>query len=420
MIKDTSATDILVAPQRALKGWQVMVAVILTVTVSSTAWGLITWNSVEQSVSGARLRFASVVKGDFVRDVSVQGRIVAASSPTLYSPTQGIIKLQIRSGDRVSAGQLLATIDSPALKNRLAQENSGLSQLHNEVQRQSISTRKLQLRSQQNIDLAEVQLAAARREMRRAELSVGSHAISQIDYEKSADDLNTALLQFEHAKQDALLEKESLEFELTTRKLDLERQQLKVADIQRQIQELQITAPVSGIIGDLAVKQRQNVSPNLPLLTVVDLTAFEVEILIPETYADDIGIDMTAELSLDGKLLAAVVTAISPEVINNQVKARLKFDRADIPGLKQNQRMTARILIESKTGVLKVQRGPFFDSGAGRIAYRVKDGIATKTAITTGSTSISEIEVLGGLVEGDSIVVSSHEPFNKAQSILIN
>ena len=421
MIKDTSATDIVVESSRGQGAKQkVMIAAVLAALIIATTMGIMNWSSVEQSVSGARLRFSTVERGDFVRDIAVQGRIVAASSPTLYSPTQGIIHLMVRAGDRVNANQVLATIDSPTLNNLHLQEKSLLSRLQNEVERQNISNRKLQLKSQQEIDLADVRLDAAKREMRRSDASIGSNAISQIDYEKSEDDLNTAKLEFEHAKQDAVLEKESLEFELRTKGLDLERQELIVADIERQIEDLNIKAPVSGIVGDLLVQERENVAANVVLLTVVDLGAFEVEILVPESYSDDIGIDMQAELSLGGKTLPAVVTAVSPEVVNNQVKGRLRFVEGGVKELKQNQRLSARIILESKQNVLKVRRGPFLESGAGQIAYLVKDSVATKTSINTGSTSISEIEITGGLVEGDEIVISSHDLFKKANTILIN
>ena len=421
MIKDTSATDIVFDDSKALiTRFRFVIALIVIAIFSVMIMGLMKWSRVEQSVSSERLRFASVVRGDFIRDIAVQGRVVAARSPTLYSPANGIIKLNIRLGDSVDKDQILATIDSPSLRHQLLQEQSILSKLSNELQRQSISTRKLQLKSQQSIDLAMVRLDAAKREMRRADGSIDSQAISQLDYEKSKDDLNTAELQYEHAKQDAVLEKESLEFELKTRELDLDTQKLTIADIQRQIDELSIRAPVSGVIGNLVVEERENVIANMALLTVVDLSAFEVEIKVPESYADDIGISMDAELSFNGELLAAKVTAISPEVVNNQVAGRLKFVNDSVVGLKQNQRLAVRIFLESKKDVLKIKRGPFFESGGGQIVYLVNDGVAVKTAISTGSTSISEIEILGGLAQGDRIVISSHDVFNKANIILIN
>ncbi len=76
------------------------------------------------------------------------------------------------------------------------------------------------------------------------------------DHEKAADDLHNARLQHAHAVKDARLNKESLEFESTSLAQELERQQLLVANLQRQVSGLQVQSPVDGIIGNLAVENK--------------------------------------------------------------------------------------------------------------------------------------------------------------------
>ena len=60
------------------------------------------------------------------------------------------------------------------------------------------------------------------------------------------------------------------------------------------------------------------------------------------------------------------------------------------------------------------------DAGAGRIAYRVHDGVAERTSIIAGSTSVERIEILDGLAEGDLIVLSSTSSFDNAERVLLN
>jgi HlyD family secretion protein len=87
--------------------------------------------------------------------------------------------------------------------------------------------------------------------------------------------------------------------------------------------------------------------------------------------------------------------------------------------LKQSQQVQVRILIDSRNNVLTVQRGQFLDSGGGRVAYLVRDGIATRTRISTGATSISQVEILGGLKEGDTIIVSDTSAFDSAETVYL-
>ena len=286
-IRDTSAQDVVVnkATRTAWLKWAVPAAVLLLLASLLTS-ALSTWMSAEASVSAERIRTATVSQGDLVRDLNVQGRVVAAVSPTLYSPATGTVTLQVLPGDTVGLGQVLATIDSPELRAEFLQELSTLDRLRAELEREKIQARKAQVKNQQTIDLAKVKLTAAEREMRRAEESIKTNAISEIDYERARDELARARVEHSHAVQDAQLEGESLAFEARTRQLSVDRQKLVTNEFQRRVDDLSIRSPVNGIVGNIAVSQKALVNENAPLVTVVDLSAFEVEISIPEAYAD--------------------------------------------------------------------------------------------------------------------------------------
>ncbi len=383
------------------------------------------WSNSDASVSAQRIRLASVTRGDFVRDLSVQGRVVAAISPKLYSPAQGTISFYIDAGDTVIKGQILATIDSPELSNQLKQEQSALQRLQMELDRQKIQSSKQALVNQKAVDLAKVSLTAADREKRRADKAFESQSISQIDFEKAQDDLQNARLVSKHSVKDAELNLESLEFEVKTKRLFVERQELLVSELSRQVDELILLSPVNGLVGNLSVEQKNQVAKNQSILSVVDLSEFEIEVDIPESYADDLAIGMTAQINLNGETHLATLVTISPEIENNQVTGRVRFNSvSDIginqpQGLRQNQRLTTRILMENKHDVLMVQRGQFLETGNGRIAYIVKNDIAERTPISTGARSLSSVEVLNGLSVGDTIIVSGTDQFKGAQSVLI-
>jgi HlyD family secretion protein len=345
---------------------------------------------------------------------------VAAVSPTLYASQTGTITFTVESGDSVSSGEVLASIDSPELQNQLLQEQARLSSLRVELQRQHITSRQQELQNQKNQDSAAIALRAAEREMRRAEQAFEQGAMIEVDFEKAQDDLLNAELLHRHSLLDTDLDAERLEFELQTRQLDVEQQELTVTELSRQVQELNILSPVNGIVGNLTVDQKTNVAKNQPVLSVVDLSAFEVEVLVSESYADDLAIGMQAEVRAGSNTFDATLVAVSPEIIANQVTARIRFNEQVPAGLRQNQRLTTRILLEEKFGVLMVQRGQFFDSGSGRIAFVVDDGIARRTSIVTGATSLNSVEILEGLAAGDSIIISSTELFNSVETVLIN
>ena len=348
-------------------------ALVVLVTLWAAAPAVQRWASSGVSVSGERLRVGTVTRGDLVRDVSVQGRVVAAVSPTLYAPADGTITLAAEAGAAVEAGQVLATISSPALANELKQAESTLEQLAVQLERQRIESRQQALEKRKAADLAEVALVAARREKRRADEANEVSVISVIDFEKAQDDLRNAELAHEHAVADADLFEERLAFELRASELELSTQNLRVGDLQRRVAELSIESPVNGIVGDLLVDQKAAVTRDTPVMAVVDLSRFELEAAVPENYADDLGIGMAAEILIGGERYAGTLVAVSPEIVDSQVRSRIRFAERMPGNIRQNQRLTTRILIEERPDVLTLQRGQFLESGAGRVAY-VLDG----------------------------------------------
>jgi HlyD family secretion protein len=419
-IRDTSAQDQAVdpGPQRLRQRYKLIAAacgaVLLLIVVAMLVRN---WLSAEMSVPLERVRIAEVTRGAFVRDVSAQGTVVAAVSPTLFAPATGTVHFLVQAGDEVKKSQVIAKLDSPELRNELEQERATLEGLEVAVQRQSIDTRRQLLANQQASDIANVNIQAAERELRRAEDSWKQRLISERDFEKARDDAVAAKVNHKHAIESAVLQKESLQFELRARRLERDGQRLVVEDLERRVADLDIKSPVDGVVGTLAVAERTSVALNAPLLTVVDLTAFEIEFLVPETYADDLGLGMEAEVTYSGQKYAAKVSAVSPEVRQGQVAGRLRFSGEAPKGLRQNQRVSSRIVLESRENVLKVQRGAFLDSGGGRVAYVVRDDVAVRTPIRIGATSVSQIEIVEGLSEGDRIIISNVSDFEQAELV---
>ncbi len=378
------------------------------------------WSNTSVSVPLARLRIANVIRADLVRDVSVQGRVVAAISPTLYAPAAGSINLNVEAGASVEQGEILAIIDSPELANRLKQAEASFEQQSMELERQRIESRQSALDKRKSADLADVALVAANREKRRADEANARNVISVIDFEKAQDDLRNAELAYKHAIADADLFEERLIFEIKASEFARDRQRLLVEDLQRQVDALSIRSPVSGIVGDLLVDQRAAVSRDVAIMAVVDLSRFEIDAQVPESYADDLAIGMQAEIMIGGQSYAGRLVAVSPEIVANQVRSRIRFSD-EMPGnIRQNQRLTTRILLEERPGVLTLQRGQFLESGGGRTAYLVgDDGVAVRRSIEIGGRSLSAVEIVSGLSEGDAVIISSVDQFRGADSVLI-
>ncbi|WP_146907919.1 efflux RND transporter periplasmic adaptor subunit [Arenimonas daejeonensis] len=421
MIRDTSAQDTRLSPQQqpvSRRPLKLVAAAVLAVLV--LGWLLWSWAGSSRAVSGERLRFAEVSRGTLVRDAAVNGRVVAAVSPTLYAPAGGTVTLKINAGDTVAKGDVMAVLDSPELQNELQRERATLTQLEAEVSRQRILAQKASLLARRDADDAEVVRTAALRDLQRAERGFELGAIAEVEYLRAKDAMASAEIRAKHAGSAAGLETQDVALALKTQQQLLERQRLLTANLERRVDELNVRAPVDGIIGTLNVADRAVVVANTALMTVVDLSRLEVELAMPESYAEDLGLGMSAEVRVGAVTATGKISAISPEVVNNQVLARVRFDGDQPAGLRQNQRASARVLFEEKPDVLMLARGPFIEDQGGRYAYVMDGDIAVRRPITLGATSVSAVEIVEGLQPGERVVIAGTDNFRNAERVSIN
>ena len=421
-IRDTSAQDRTVASSHLRRGRWRQKLVVVTVAVALLVvgvWLAIGWGSGSRSFDNSRVRIGEVKRGDLVRDISAEGRVIAANSPTLYAVAGGTVTLKVVAGDAVKRGDALAEIDSPELRSNLAQEQATLASVEAEASRATLDAEIARSMARKSLDQAEIERTAA---VRNLELNRRAHnggAVAQIDVIKAQDSLQKAEIGVKHARRDYSLQSRGAGLDTRNKRLLADRQRAVVAELQRQVDALTLRAPFDGQVGQLLVAQRANVESNAPLLSVVDLSQFEVEIKMPESFARDLAIGMPAQLRSGGEPHPGKVSAVSPEVVNGEVNARLRFTTKQPPGLRQNQRMSARIVLDTRRDVLMVERGPFVEQSGGRYAYVLDGSAAVRRPIRTGVSSLSSVEILEGAQPGDRLVVSGADQFGDAERIRI-
>ncbi|WP_028111666.1 efflux RND transporter periplasmic adaptor subunit [Ferrimonas kyonanensis] len=418
MIRDTSQQDVCRQPVR--RRWRAPVAALVLLS----AIGAVTWlglSSADKVVRAARLQTAQVERGNLIREAAARGRIIAANAPVVYATSAGLVKLLVQAGDLVTEQQPLLIIDSPALKSQLAQAQAKMDSLELEQQRKQLDSRRQQLELKRRLDQAKVTLDAADRERRRAEEAIAHSLISRIDYEQARDEFASAQLNYAHAGEEVALARDTLAFEDQTLALQLTQHRLSLTELQRQVARLTVRAPIDGMVGNTLVEDRDRIGANQPLLSVVSLSEHQAELEVPESYADDLGLAMPVQVEVAGLSLSGRIGGISPEISNNQVRVRVRFNDLGQHStrLRQNQRLTARIQLQNLEDVLTVRRGAFVQSGGGRLGYRLKDGLARRTPLVLGASSLTHIQIVDGAHAGDTLIISDLSPLLDSSEIMV-
>ncbi|MEN5204713.1 efflux RND transporter periplasmic adaptor subunit [Stenotrophomonas sp. TWI700] len=421
MIRDTSAQDQTLSSHAAPAPWKrwLWPAVAALVVLVAIGFAARAWLGASRSYDSARVRIAEVTRGDMVRDIAADGRVIAANNPVLYAISAGNVNLKVVAGDVVKQGQELAVIDSPELRSKLAQEQATLAGLQAEASRATLDATLARATAQKDTDQAVIERQAAVRDLERYKRGFDGGAVPQVDVAKAEDTVKKSDIQLEHARKDAMLKAQGADLDARNKRLLADRQRSVVTEVERQVDALTLRAPFDGQVGQVQATQHTNVVANAPILGVVDLSRFEIEIKVPESFARELTIGMPAQLTGGSGQFAGKISAVSPEVVAGEVNARIRFADKQPQGLRQSQRMQARVLLDTRRNALKIERGPFVEQGNG-YAYVMDGSSAVRRPVKLGVSSLGEVEILSGLQPGDRVVVSGSDLFGDAERVSIN
>jgi len=421
MIRDTSAQDQTLSSHAAPAAWKrwLWPAVVALVVLVAIGFAARAWLGASRSYDSARVRIAEVTRGDMVRDIAADGRVIAANNPVLYAISAGNVNLKVVAGDVVKQGQELAVIDSPELRSKLAQEQATLAGLQAEASRATLDATLARATAQKDTDQAVIERQAAVRDLERYKRGFDGGAVPQVDVAKAEDTVKKSDIQLDHARKDAMLKAQGADLDARNKRLLADRQRAVVTEVERQVDALTLRAPFDGQVGQVQATQHTNVVANAPILGVVDLSRFEIEIKVPESFARELTIGMPAQLTGGSGQFAGEISAVSPEVVAGEVNARIRFADKQPQGLRQSQRMQARVLLDTRRNALKIERGPFVEQGNG-YAYVMEGSHAIRRPVKLGVSSLGEVEILSGLQPGDRVVVSGSDLFGDAERVSIN
>jgi HlyD family secretion protein len=179
-----------------------------------------------------------------------------------------------------------------------------------------------------------------------------------------------------------------------------------------------LVAPVGGVVLARPIESEAPVSAGQPLLEVGDPAQLELVIELLSTDAVQVQPGMALRVHRWGgsQALAATVRRVEPvgftkisalgvEEQRVRVRADLTSPREQWQGLGDGYRIEAEFILADLPRVLLVPRGALVRQGSGWAVYVDVGGVAELRPVEIGRQSALSVEVLGGLVAGEAVVV---------------
>jgi RND family efflux transporter MFP subunit len=193
-----------------------------------------------------------------------------------------------------------------------------------------------------------------------------------------------------------------------------------LADLkQKQLEDLKVRAGIDGVLVDLPLQVGQHVTPGTYLAKVVQPNHLMAELKIAETQARDVQIGQVASVDTHNGLIPGTVTRVDPAVQNGTVTVDVKLI-GDLPqGARPDLSVDGTINLEKLDDVLYVGRPAFGQENSTISLFKVDPDSkgAVRVPVKVGSASVNSIQILEGLRQGDTVILSDMSRYDSTDRI---
>ncbi|MDH3626331.1 MAG: HlyD family efflux transporter periplasmic adaptor subunit [Acidobacteriota bacterium] len=384
------------------------VVVGLLVAGSLVATVLLAAEWLRPSVHRSRVRFATVERGGFEATVQASGTVVPASERVLSSPAEVRVERVLRRpGERVEAGEPILELDTGDIELRLDAIDDRLQKNSSERTQKTVQheDRVAALRSQ--IQIQELDLEIVRYKLDQSRRLFAEGLVSEEGFKQAEVEVRRAEIQLIRSQEEVVSVERGYVAELQRMQLDADLLVKDRREIERQLELATTRSPVDGVLTWVADEVGSTIATGSVLARIADLRSFRVEATVSDAYAPRLKIGQLVRIGFAGQTLDATLSSILPTIESGVLSFEVALENADHSALRHNLRVDAIVVTDSSSDTLVAPRGPYIQRGGlEHKVFVVRGDRAYRTEVRFGRSGHDFYEVLSGLEEGDSIIVS--------------
>lgn len=394
-------------------------AAIVAVVMGVAVWlGTLMMGSVDKK----SLITSQVDRGTIDVSIIATGKVVPAFEEVIISPISAqILEVYAHSGDTVDVGTPLLRLDLQS-----AQTDYSKALDEQEIRRQQmvqlttntetqLSDRRMQL------EVEEMKIGQLEAQLRNEQYldSLGSGTKDRVHQAEIT--LRTAQMQLKQLKQ-------QYENEVRVRKADLRMKQLQdgIADksleeTRRTLDGANIRSPRKATLTYISNEIGSIVGSGSKVAVISDLTHFKVDCSIADTYSDRVMAGGRVLVKIGKERLFGTINTVTPLSQDGVITFTVLMDNPSHPKLRSGLKAEVFVITSIKEDVLRIRNGSYY-TGAGNYTlfiYKDEHTLVPRT-IQLGDCNYDYVEVISGLEEGDSVVVSDMQRYKGKEKIRIN
>jgi HlyD family secretion protein len=393
---------------------QMFIGGIALVVVAGITMGVGKLKPAIPSVDRSSVWIDTVKRGSMVRQVRGLGTLTPEEIRWIPIITDGRVeKILVRPGTPVKANTLLVVLSNPTVEQlafdaewKLRAEEAQYHNLEVTLQSQVLDQRANTAKAEQDSEDARMK---AETDAELAKVGVIAEQARKI----SAGSARQLTIRANIEQQRYSNAQKQLEAQLAAEKAKVEEARAVYELQQKQKSMLQVRAGMDGILEELSfngtsLQEGQQVTAGTTIAKVANPKRLKAELKIPETQAKDVQLGQAAQVDTHNGVIEGRVIRIDPSVLNGTRTVDVAL-AGDLPsGAVPDLSVDGTIDLERMNSVLFVTRPAFGQEKSTLTVFKLeRDGkTASREPVTFGRSSVNSVEIVGGLQEGDEVILS--------------
>jgi HlyD family secretion protein len=399
-------------------------AAMALVAVAAAAVGVYRLKPAAPTVDASVVWPDTVKRGPMVRQVRGLGTLVPREDSIQLIPAQTdatVVRIRVLPGTMVTPDTVLMDLADPELQQKLLDAQLALKGAEADYKSlqatlQSTLMDKKAAAAQVNSDYTQDQLQA-QTDKQLHDLGV----ISGLTYNASKNKAEQLTAQHQISQEQIDVNQKAIQVQLASAQAKIDQAKALLDLYQKQEAALEVRAGISGVLTPLATPMAvgQHVTVGTSLAQVVQADKLKAALQIAETQAHDIQLGQPAEIDTHNGIVSGHVTRIDPAVVNGTRTVDVALDGPLPSGAVPQLSVDGTIDLQRLSDVLFVGRPAFGNENSTISLFRIDpDGkTATRTQVKVGRASVTQIQVLDGLKEGDRVILSDMSRYDNTDKV---
>ena len=388
-----------------------VLAVVAVILFAGAAFAVSRLKPASPSVERSTVWTDTVKRGLMIRQVRGIGTLVPREDKIQLIPAQTeatVVRLRVLPGAKVDPGTVIMDLTDPQLAQELLSAQLDLKSA--EVEYHNIQAKLQSDLMTQRAGAATVSAddSQAQKQAQTDKALFDLGVISGLTYSASqgkADELKT---RNSIEGERLTVNQKAIATQLEVQQTLVEKARAVLALKQRQQDALSVRSTISGVLVELPHQVGEHVTPGTTLAKVVEPDQLKAALKIAETQARDIQIGQPASIDTHNGLIDGKVTRVDPAVLNGTVTVDVELIGALPQGVRTDLSVDGTIDLDRLPNVLYVGRPAFGNENSTISLFKLTpDGKgAVRVPVKVGKVSVNAIEILNGLNEGDTVILS--------------